>query len=199
MTNYMCSIEGCFKPMKARGYCSAHWERWYQDNAAPCSIEGCSKPRHGRSLMCKMHETRVRRTGSSGEPESRKRVKVSVCVVADCANPTKDAIHCSMHEARLRRHGDVSVVLPRGTASGPDNPHWTGDEVGYLGMHDRLYRSRGRASEHQCPCGNRAKDWSYSNECQEEKRDEHGAYCVHVDCYEPLCASCHKIKDLQAA
>ncbi|MEX1037257.1 MAG: hypothetical protein WDZ96_00210 [Acidimicrobiia bacterium] len=79
-----------------------------------------------------------------------------------------------------------------------------GDDINYEGIHARVVRAFGKAAEHECPCGKTASHWSYSNECRKEKTGPEGhgrvvAWCPHVDCYEALCVSCHKIKDLQKA
>ena len=70
----LCSIEGCDKPAKARGWCAAHWWRWRNHGdplklADPvekpdrCEVEGCSNPPNGRRGMCVAHYLRLRRHG----------------------------------------------------------------------------------------------------------------------------------------
>ena len=72
-----CSIDGCEKPRKARGWCDAHWCRWRRHgdqlaggpltrsapNTGPCSIDDCDKPSKARG-WCGMHYERWREHGS---------------------------------------------------------------------------------------------------------------------------------------
>jgi hypothetical protein len=106
---------------------------------------------------------------------------------------------CMAHYWRKRRNGDPFTVLPP-NGGGPKpqgigSPNWKGDDIDYSGAHKRLRRDRGPASDYICPCGRQARDWAYSNVCQDEKQSDFGPYCVHIDCYEPLCVSCHRVKD----
>jgi hypothetical protein len=118
-----------------------------------------------------------------------------------CGKPLYAKGMCNMHRRRWQRHGDPLVVLPRGGAKcllgvrGPDHPSWQGDDITYLGAHARLRRGRGNASEYTCPCGAQACEWSYQHGCPAEQQSDRGPYCTHLDCYEPLCISCHRRKD----
>jgi len=119
---------------------------------------------------------------------------------------------CGVHYWRVRRHGDPSTVLPHpgntvtgsdrkgGLHFGEDHHFWQGDDISNTGVHSRLYRYRGSASTHTCVrCGAQAVDWSYTRGCPDEKQSDRGPYCVHTDeCYEPLCQSCHSLKDRAA-
>ena len=77
MAQRTCSIEGCDKPVNARGWCSMHYLRW-QTTGTPgeatssfirktgsCSVEGCEKPDHSRG-MCRMHYYRMTKMGDTG-------------------------------------------------------------------------------------------------------------------------------------
>ncbi|RVT93697.1 hypothetical protein [Sphingomonas crocodyli] len=86
----LCSIAGCGKPVKGRGWCSAHIAKWrkYGDPLAsvrrptqygPCAMPGCSKQgASSRSMLCGAHYKRRWRYGdpnkgaefraASGEP-----------------------------------------------------------------------------------------------------------------------------------
>lgn len=70
----LCSIEGCGKPAKGRGWCGAHWWRWknYGDPEALkppvtksefCCVEGCEEPPNGKKGMCNAHYLRQYRHG----------------------------------------------------------------------------------------------------------------------------------------
>lgn len=70
----VCSIEGCDKPAKGRGWCAAHWWRWknYGDPLALkpkvgkpefCSVDGCNNAPNGKKGMCNTHYLRQYRYG----------------------------------------------------------------------------------------------------------------------------------------
>lgn len=72
--NPICSIEGCEKPVQARGWCSMHYKRWeehgdplanFTRTRGECLVEGCSEPAHAKGY-CLVHYSRWRR---SGDPE----------------------------------------------------------------------------------------------------------------------------------
>jgi hypothetical protein len=60
-----CSIEGCEKAAKLRGWCSPHYQRWWRHGnplggrpsnikGLACSVNGCSDPQHSRG-WCQRH------------------------------------------------------------------------------------------------------------------------------------------------
>lgn len=69
-----CSIDGCQRPKRARGWCTTHWARWKrlgdpndvalvsQHKGRPCKMDGCLSPNFGRGL-CEKHYGRMRRNG----------------------------------------------------------------------------------------------------------------------------------------
>lgn len=77
----ICSIEGCDKPVRARGWCQAHWLRWYrygdpvsggpmrEKRGLACKEDGCDKPVYGRG-WCSTHYNRWR---AHGDPNTRLR------------------------------------------------------------------------------------------------------------------------------
>lgn len=77
-TSRVCSVDGCVRPVNARGWCSMHLSRWqrhgevggpestYRPDAA-CSIEGCGRLSQARGL-CGMHYARLRKNGSTADP-----------------------------------------------------------------------------------------------------------------------------------
>lgn len=81
MPERICSVEGCRKPVLARGWCNMHYSRWratgelgpaeakylYRSGTRLCSIEGCDRyVRGGSKHMCKLHYERLRRYGDPG-------------------------------------------------------------------------------------------------------------------------------------
>lgn len=62
-----CSVEGCKRPYRAKGYCNVHYKKWrhgemegHRPRYKTCTKEGCHKPRVKGSL-CAEH------SGASGE------------------------------------------------------------------------------------------------------------------------------------
>lgn len=67
-----CSIDGCTKPVKSRGWCNTHYLRWYRLGDAKaeislpresCSVEDCEKPHKARG-WCRVHYERWKRHGT---------------------------------------------------------------------------------------------------------------------------------------
>jgi len=70
----ICSIDGCGKRAKGRGWCAAHWWRW-KNHGDPlvlkpkavksdfCNVEGCQNPPSGKKGMCNAHYLRQYRHG----------------------------------------------------------------------------------------------------------------------------------------
>lgn len=73
----ICQVDGCDMPLKARGLCNKHYQRWWktgdQSGVRPgrwdgyerpaCSVDGCQRPSHA-NLLCSIHAPRARRHGS---------------------------------------------------------------------------------------------------------------------------------------
>jgi hypothetical protein len=64
MPESICSIKGCGEPVKARGWCSCHYRRWYKHGdplwtrpTRLCAVEGCGRP-HAARAWCEMHYLR---------------------------------------------------------------------------------------------------------------------------------------------
>ena len=70
-----CSIEGCTKPVDARGWCHTHYTRWYRHGdptvqlrpGGVCSVDGCDRQRNSRGL-CSTHYGRWRKWGTTDKP-----------------------------------------------------------------------------------------------------------------------------------
>lgn len=72
-----CSIEGCDRPRKTRGWCHAHYMRWYERGEVGtgpirphggnriCVVEGCSNP-YESAGYCAPHRKRVLALGDPG-------------------------------------------------------------------------------------------------------------------------------------
>lgn len=85
-----CSIEGCVRPRKSRGWCNAHYERW--------RIHGDPAP-----------AKEVGYVHAQGD---------GVCEVDDCIKPAKSRGWCAMHYWRWKKHGDPLATLRPNYGSG---------------------------------------------------------------------------------
>lgn len=126
---------------------------------------------------------------------------MKVCKVGNCPRPHKARGLCGMHYLRWKRTGHL---LKRIRIKERAN-HWTGDVISYRGVHRRLERYRGKASEHDCYfCGAPADEWALVHEPLEVrwgtnslKSGRSVPYSVDLSDYEPLDRSCHRRLDAQ--
>lgn len=96
-----------------------------------------------------------------------------------------------MHYARWKKHGDPSIVKK----SGPVLGSYYDLVPTYDGVHARIARARGKASEHTCSCGAQAKDWAYDHSDPNELTGRGGPYSLDIMRYDPMCQSCHQLLD----
>lgn len=117
MGERICSVEGCERQASKRGWCSAHYSRWYRHGSLElppraarkpspirtCSVEGCSA-KHATHGFCWVHYGKVKRYGDPLAPNLR--VPNKVCSIEDCAS--KHFVHglCKKHYSRWRNSGD---------------------------------------------------------------------------------------------
>lgn len=97
---------------------------------------------------------------------------------------------CSKHYNRWRRYGDVTVVNRRpGPGKGTAHHFWKGADASYTALHNRVYRTRGKA-DHCEQCGlsgpGRRYEWAM----------KHGTDGTEVMDYVSLCRPCHRHYDL---
>lgn len=74
-----CSVDGCEKPAKTRGWCSAHYERWRRNGVPgpagdarrrpfiPCVVDGCTNKRKRSTGLCGKHHWRWMKNGDPNE------------------------------------------------------------------------------------------------------------------------------------
>jgi hypothetical protein len=125
MAKRTCSIEGCERPSRSRGWCHRHYQRWreYGDSlgrAAPrqrsvCSIDGCERFCVGRG-WCSAH---YQRWTKFGDPAGKAlpRPPKPPCLVDECDRTSSVRGWCPGHYGRWLRFGD-----PLGGGPDPRRP-----------------------------------------------------------------------------
>lgn len=164
-----------------------------------CTLDFCDKPARSRiNPYCEGHYYQKRRGREfTTLNKTRHHAPVGDCCVAGCHTEAMSHNNtlCLKHETRMRRHGDPHTVKYN-VMSGSANPGWKSDDVCYGTAHQRVYRTRGRASEHKCSCGADAQQWSYTHDCPREKQSDLGPFSPDPSRYRPMCVPCHKKSDL---
>lgn len=125
----MCSVDGCEKPAKTRGWCSGHYARWQRhgdpliclrgdgygrNHVAACEVDGCETVARTRGLCASHYRKQVR---SERGP----------CSVDGCDTVWQAKGLCVKHYLRMRSWGTTDDKAPsslRGSCSvdGCDKP-----------------------------------------------------------------------------
>ena len=203
MDKRTCSIDGCDRVLRARGWCTTHWARWKKHGdpnvgarvtLAECVVEGCAR-KPTRRDMCTLHYGRWKR---HGDPLTFRPDATRGCAVEACSREHYGHGWCALHWARWSKTGDPLALLPHYSPlagrTGSLNPMWVGDDVGYSGVHARLRKELGPACERDCAhCGAGADDWAYDHGDPDERVSMDGlSYSVKGPWhYIPLCTRCH--------
>jgi hypothetical protein len=120
----ICSIDDCDKPSETRGWCHAHYVKWWRDNSTTgCSMDGCTNSvRTGGRGWCNKHYARWRRhddvefgdpdfcgvTGCQERTASERRVTFRVPGWPEALNAYLSL--CWDHSAMARRQADAVEV-----------------------------------------------------------------------------------------
>ena len=111
----VCSIAGCEKPARARGWCLPHYKKWrkYRDplgspppRPAKCSAEGCERQPYGRG-MCQMHWQRWRVHGDPMAGGVPKRAGIAFLIDAISQHTNE----CILWPFRLNAQGYGSIQI----------------------------------------------------------------------------------------
>lgn len=116
-----CSIEGCNRPHKSRGYCATHYAQLRRgipvtktiksrDMQKPecCSVDGCNEPVKAKGL-CKTHYQRLLR---HGHVKDRPRIKpFEICEMPGCTNHAYANGLCHPHYLKKRSWADFGLTL----------------------------------------------------------------------------------------
>jgi len=120
MTERTCSVEGCERPHRCRGFCATHYRTKMRTGeldrvvvrrrADICQVEGCDRPVFARD-WCGMHYTRWKRYGDLDRGRVYKVRDRPVCSVAVCQKPVLARGLCNGHYARMSRGDEINVPL----------------------------------------------------------------------------------------
>lgn len=127
-TKTTCSLDGCDRPVLARGWCGTHYERWrasgtvgdaeirrVQPKSGTCSAEGCDLPVKCAGY-CGGHYWRVRTKGEPGGPI--RAARPVECTVDGCTRKPCGQGLCRMHYERKRKGREIGAAEPQRRASG---------------------------------------------------------------------------------
>ena len=174
MTKGTCSVEGCSKTTRSRGYCYAHYMKVHR-YGTPTPTH---RPRPHHELAGQVFGDLTAIEWSDGQ---------WIC-------------QCSCGESTSYRGPE----LLRGNAKtcGIKRNHWS-NTTEYHAAHDRVQRRHGPAAKHECvDCGRPAAQWSYNHQDPNERIStspgtSNGlSYSLNPGYYEPRCVPCHKRFDL---
>ncbi len=120
----ICSIEGCKKEVKTRGWCRKHYKRWYTHGDPTvvlpkgrpalnrtCSLEECDR-QHEAHGYCKLH---YRRWVITGDPRRTKDWTESNSAVWKGS----DITYCGAHRRVYRKFGSAETCSFDSTHDGP--------------------------------------------------------------------------------
>lgn len=116
-----CAVDGCDRPAKTRGMCTAHYQRrlygsrqpdapiqTHSPTPQPCQVAGCEKTAICKG-MCIMHYQRARRGQALDAPPLRTS-RAGACATDGCTNPVYAKKLCRQHYNRAR--GAVRADAP---------------------------------------------------------------------------------------
>lgn len=117
----ICTVEGCDRKHKARGYCQTHYMQFKRGapvvpeikvrvhgRALTCEVEDCDKPEQALGL-CAMHYARQLRHGSTDWRDRSKPVKE--CRIEGCDRPLLWKGLCQRHAQRDKKCRDFGVDI----------------------------------------------------------------------------------------
>ena len=112
MQRGICTVDGCDRPHKARGWCNSHYGRFKRGtevdvalekrdrNKPSCCIEeGCDSPVKAKGL-CKKHYQALLRYGFVKRPDRKKPTRV--CCITGCEGIVYCQDRCHAHYMKLR-------------------------------------------------------------------------------------------------
>lgn len=151
MSNKECAVDGCFRAVRALGYCSAHYMRLKKNGSVgpveieprlsknyKCSVDGCDRKRV-RASYCGAHYRRWEKTGDPGPVEIRKQVR-GQCSVEGCERLTDARGYCKAHYERWKKNGE-----PGSSEIKKYSPYYSNLHTDYLGRTWSVSRPAGNS------------------------------------------------------
>lgn len=192
----LCSVEGCDRTVRERGWCPTHYWRWWKfgdplREPVPkihptCAVDGCDALTKGHGY-CSRHWQKWKKYG---DPLADHRpVAETECSIAGCRKgPVRGRGWCAMHYQRWRTHGDPSVRIPNGRP-------WR-EDVTYTAVHRRLKSVLPQlCAVADDTCKGRVES-AFRHDAAPSKHRRYDTamrrwYSVRVEDYVPLCRSHH--------
>lgn len=157
MSYPICSITGCNKEARCRGWCGAHYSRWRhwgdprpdlplkREKVYYCSVDGCRRDAKAKTF-CVGHYAKFLKYGDPGVVKKRKH-KLEHCSVAGCTRPDWARGFCNMHHARWKKTGDPG---PAHMLRAPNGGFRFVNSSGYVWVSRPGVKGKaGRVSEHR--------------------------------------------------
>lgn len=167
-----CSVDGCDRNVKARGYCGTHYALWRRNGKperispkveypAICTVDGCTS-QHSAKGFCAMHYQRWIAYGSTDDPRNRRRR--FRCKVDGCEDAKHKAFgFCEYHYERHRAGLSVQTLPERKTrrdvctVDGCDGRH---SAKGFCVKHYQRWKAHGDPSISLQKRRENPKEWS---------------------------------------
>ena len=118
MDKRTCSIDGCGKPVLARGWCATHYMRWRTTGdvgsaellrkplgSVTCSVEDCLDAAESRGWCAKHYK----RWQAHGDPEAT--LHTETCSVEGCGRKHSSRGLCATHNARRKAGTPLDAPL----------------------------------------------------------------------------------------
>ena len=140
MADRTCSIDGCARSARTRGWCGMHYQRWLAHGSFELPEKKpriCTVPECGRDLaldkatgrgMCSKHYQRWRKHGDPNYVRPKKH-KVAPCEIDDCEAVQIARGWCSKHYTRWQRHGSPTARMPGEVVNGKRVCPWCGEDT----------------------------------------------------------------------
>jgi hypothetical protein len=128
-----CSVHGCEREVTTRGWCTAHYQRWWRSgdvradvpigarpprDTARCAVDACDREVASRG-WCATHYKRWQRNGTV-EVQRTIYDPDETCAVDGCEAPIDGRGWCHGHLQRWLRNGDVEADIPLGRRRQPE-------------------------------------------------------------------------------
>lgn len=165
-----------------------------------CSVDGCERVHKARGFCGKHHMAFLTYSDPLGRSLSRPRSVSGTCSVVGCERPVRARGWCMMHYTRWYKHGDPDVVLRSGFSVGSKYVEGapTTYSTMHVRLHYRFGPAKHRECI-DCGDSALHWSYNGGCEQEQLGPDSSGRvmpYCSHFDHYSPRCYYCHRAHDL---